>query len=134
MQDLPKFFAVIVAIVAFGSFWFLLFQKAGYESETSLWMAIGMFIPLLNVGIAIYFVSTTWPVEKLVRASRGLAEVGTEDDAFAALSVATRLESRGEVGAAISKYEKVIREFGGTEAAKDAEASIRDLKSKRGEI
>jgi len=132
MQDLPKFFAGIVVIVAFGGFWFLVFRKAGYESGTSLLMTIGMFIPLVNVGIAIYFVSTTWPVEGLVRASRGQAGIGSEDDAFAALSLATRLESRGEVAGAISKYEEVMRRFRGTEAAKDAEVSIRDLKSKTG--
>ena len=96
-------------------------------------MAVGMFIPLVNVGIAIYFVSTTWPLEDLFSALRGQAGVGTEDDAVAVLRVATRLETRGEVAAALSKYEEVIRRFGGTEPAKDAEASIRSLRSKIGE-
>ena len=133
MEDNLKFLAGIVAIAAFGGFWFLVFRKAGYERRSSALMAIGMFIPLVNAGIAIYFVSTTWPVERLLSALRGQGGFGTEDDAVAVLSAATRLETRGEVAAAISKYQEVIRSFGGTEAAKDAEASIRSLKAKFGE-
>jgi hypothetical protein len=130
MEDLLKLLGGIVVLAAIAGFWFLVFRKAGYERGNSALMAIGMFIPLVNVGIAIYFVSTTWPTESLLSALRGQAGVGTEDDAVGALSVATRLEARGEVGAAIAKYEEVVRRFGGTEAAKDAEVSIRSLKSK----
>lgn len=133
MEDILKFLAGIVAIAAFGGFWFLVFRKAGYERGNSALMAIGIFIPFVNVGIAFYFVSTTWPLESLLSAWRGQAGVGTENDAVAVLSIASRLKTRGEVAAAISKYEEVIRRFGGTEAAKDAAASIRSLKSKIGE-
>ena len=133
MEDILKFLAGIVVVAAVGGFWFLVFRKAGYKRGSSALMAIGMFIPLVNVGIAIYFVSTKWPVQNLLSALRGHTGVGTEDDAVAALSVATRLEAHGEVAAAIAKYEEVIRRFGGTEAAKDAEAGIRSLKSKIGE-
>ena len=132
MEETLKLLAGIVVIAAFGGFWFLVFRKAGYERGNSALMAIGMFIPVVNVGIAIYFVSTTWPVESLLSALRGQAGLGTEDDAVAAVSLATRLETSGELDAAISKYEEVIKRFGGTEAAKDAEASLRNLKSKIG--
>jgi len=133
MEDILKFLAGIVVIAAFGGFWFLLFRKAGFEKGSAAVMAIGMFIPPVNVGIGIYFVTTTWPVESLLSAFRGQAGVETEDNAVAALSVATRLETSGEVAAAISKYEEIIRRFGDSEAAKDAEISIRTLKSKIGE-
>jgi hypothetical protein len=120
----------ILTFAAVGSFSFLVFRKAGFKRGTSVWMAIGMFIPLVNGVIAIHFVSTTWPVERLLSAFRLQAGVRTEEDAVAALAVATRLESLGDAGAAITKYEEVIRWFGGSEAAKDAELSMRSLRAK----
>lgn len=133
MKDLFQLLGGIAVIVALGGFCFRLFRKAGYERRNSILMAIGMFIPLVNVGIAIYFVSTTWPIELLLSALRVQAGSGTEDDARAALSVATRLELRGEVRAAIATYDQIVRSFEGTEAATDAKASIRSLKSKIGD-
>jgi TolA-binding protein len=48
------------------------------------------------------------------------------------MSAALRLEASGDVTAAIAKYEDVMRRFPGTEAARDAEVSIRSLKAKIG--
>lgn len=48
------------------------------------------------------------------------------------MSEAVRLESKGDTAGAIAKYEAVREGFAGTEAARDAEASIRNLKEKMG--
>lgn len=55
---------------------------------------------------------------------------GSEDGSDAIMSSALQLEAKGDVAAAIAKYEEVMRRFPGTEAAKDAEISIRNLKAK----
>ena len=110
--------------------WFALVCKAGYEPEKAALMAIGMLIPLLNLGILIYFITTTWPIQAELTSLRGKAGVGSGDDARALLSAALRLETQGQVSAAIAKYEEVIQRFPGTEPAKDADASIRSLKAK----
>lgn len=119
-------------ILAIVGLWFALFRKAGYETGRSVLMAIGVLVPLVNLGILIYFASTTWPIQAELASLRGKAGVGSEEDAQALMSAALRLESRGDVAAAIAKYEEVIHRFPGTEPAKDAEASIRSLKAKIG--
>jgi hypothetical protein len=123
----------LLGLGAYGAFWFVLFRKAGYETQRSLWMTIPMFIPLANLGMAIYFISTTWPVQSALsafRALHGQAGETTQDDLQALLSAASRLELSGQVPAAIATYERIMKRFAGTEAARDAEASIRSLKAK----
>ena len=112
--------------------WFALVRKAGYETGKAVLLAIGMLIPLVNLGIVIYFVSTTWPIQAELASLRGKAGAGSEDDAQALTSAALRLESRGDAAAASAKYDEVIQGFAGTETASDAEASIRSLKAKIG--
>ncbi len=54
------------------------------------------------------------------------------EDGYALLSEAARLEAKGDTAAALAKYEAVRQQFRGTEAARDAEASIRSLRGKVG--
>lgn len=119
-------------IVAFIGLWFALFRKAGYETGRSVSMAIGMLVPLGNFGLLIYFVSTTWPIQAELASLRAKAGVGSEDDAQALMSDAIRLESRGDVTAAIAQYDLITKRFADTDSARDAEASIRSLKAKIG--
>ena len=95
-------------------------------------MAVGLVIPLVNLGILVYFISATWPIQAELASSRSKAGVGLPHDARALMSAAFRLESRGNVSAAIAKYEEIMRGFPGTEWAGDAEASIRSLRAKTG--
>jgi len=54
------------------------------------------------------------------------------DDAYALLSEGVRLESKGDTAGVLAKYEAVMEQFPGTEAAGDAEISIRNLRDKSG--
>ena len=135
MNDTVTLLMGLLGLGVYGVFWFVLFRKAGYKTQRSVWMTICMFVPLANLGMGIFFVSTTWPVQSALSAFRALhGQAGgiTEDDPVALLSAATRFESSGQVAAAIATYEEITRRFGGTEAARDAEASIRSLKAKLG--
>ncbi len=122
----------LLILAAIVGMWFALVRKAGYETGKAVLMAIGMLIPLVNLGIIIYFVSTTWPIQADLASLRAKAGVGSEDDAQALMSAALRLESRGDASAAIAKYEEVMLRFPGTDFAKDAEVSIRSLREKIG--
>jgi hypothetical protein len=53
-------------------------------------------------------------------------------DAYRLLSKAARLESKGELAGALAQYQAVKQKFAKTKAAHDAEASIRNLKRKKG--
>jgi hypothetical protein len=66
------------------------------------------------------------------RAKEETHQDSAKEDAYALLSEAVRLESKGDTAGAIAKYEAVRGGFAGTEAAKDAEASIQNLKDKMG--
>jgi hypothetical protein len=59
-------------------------------------------------------------------------ERSDKDDAHALLSEGVRLESQGDTAGALAKFEAVMEKFPGTEGAKDAEFSIRNLKDKSG--
>lgn len=132
MEYLSEIAIGLFCVGAFGGFWLALFRKAGYETRPSVLMTIGMFVPLVNLGIAVYFMFAHWPVEDALSVARARAGIATEDDAVSALSRASRLESRGDSVGAIAKYEEIVRRFEGTEIAKDAEISIQNLKAKIG--
>jgi hypothetical protein len=55
-----------------------------------------------------------------------------EDDAYTLLSEGVRLESQGDRAGALAKFEAVMEQFPGTDAAKDAEISIRNFNDKSG--
>jgi hypothetical protein len=57
---------------------------------------------------------------------------GVGPDASELLAEAGRLEAGGSVVAAFSKYEAIKEQFPGTEASREAEASIRNLREKLG--
>ena len=121
--------AILAAIVGFG---FVLSRKAGYNIGKSVLLAIGMLVPLVNLGILIYFASTTWPIQEELASLRGKPDARNEDDAQILMSAALRLETTGNIAAAIAKYKEVVQKYAGTEAAHDAEVSIRSLKTKIG--
>lgn len=56
--------SVIFAIWIFGA----IARKAGYPRYIGFWM----LVPLVNLGVLIWFANTEWPIEsKLVRLSHG---------------------------------------------------------------
>ena len=55
-----------------------------------------------------------------------------KDDAYALYSEGDRLEAQGDIAGALAKYEAVTEKFPGTQAAKDAEISIRNLNDRSG--
>jgi hypothetical protein len=57
---------------------------------------------------------------------------GEQSEAYVLLSEGVRLESQGDIDGALAKYTAVMEKFPATEAAKDAEFSIRNLKDKSG--
>jgi hypothetical protein len=130
MQGFPAILCGLFVVAAYWGFWFTVFRKAGYEAKISVFMAIGMFIPLVNLCLAVYFATTVWPIQTTLSTMRGEAGLGTQSDAYDALSSATRLESYGDAAGAIAKYEEIMRRFPGSEAAHDAEVSVRSLKAK----
>ena len=132
METIFRLLLALAILAAIVGFWFVLFRKAGYETGRAVLMAIGMLVPLVNLGILIYFTATTWPIQAEVAALRGKPDAGNEDDAQILLSAALRLETSGNIAAAIAKYKEVIQKYAGTEAAHDAEVSIRSLKTKIG--
>lgn len=101
------------------SFCFALFRKAGYQTGSSVLMAIGILVPFVNLSILIYFVWTTWPIQAELNSLRGKAGIGSEDGAAALMSAALRLECRGDVTAAIrcqvSGDHAQLRRHGGSE-------------------
>ena len=49
---------LIILLVIFVWPWWKIFSKAGYPG----WLALGMFVPLLNVILIFYFAFADWPV------------------------------------------------------------------------
>jgi hypothetical protein len=105
-------------------------RKAGFGTKESVFMALGMLIPIINLIILIYFVSTTWPIQVELASLRGETGVGTDADAQTLMSVALQSEGKGDFSEAIAKYEEIIQKFPATDFAKDAEISIRNMKDK----
>jgi hypothetical protein len=122
----------LLILAAIVGVWFAFARKAGYETGKAVLMGIGMLVPLVNLGILIYFVFGTWPIQTELASLRAKTGVVTADDAQALMSAALKLESCGDVSAAIAKYEEVMQRFPTTDFAKDAEISISNLKQNIG--
>jgi hypothetical protein len=122
----------LLILAAIVGVWFAFARKAGYETGKAVLMGIGMLVPLVNLGILIYFVFGTWPIQTELASLRAKTGVVTADDAQALMSAALKLESCEDVSAAIAKYEEVMQRFPTTDFAKDAEISISNLKQNIG--
>jgi hypothetical protein len=120
MQELLKLGGGLVVIVAYGGFWMAVFRKAGYRSRSCILMTISMYVPLVNLGVAVYFAMAAWPIQTALVGMRSKAGMGTTVDAHEALLVAARLESQGDVDGAIAKYHEIIQAFSGSEAENDS--------------
>jgi TolA-binding protein len=55
-----------------------------------------------------------------------------EENAFALLQEASRLEARGKAQEALQKYQQVVERFAATDAGRDAQKSIESLRAKTG--
>lgn len=66
----------------------------------------------------------------VARSRRKRSVVEDEDDAYELLTEATTLERKGDLNGALAKYEAIITKAPGSNAAKDAEISIRALRKR----
>lgn len=114
-----------VALTAFifGS----IFRKAGYSG----WLALLIFIPLVNIGTLLWFATTTWPLEK------GYVDKGEDskiDVAFElkmALRRALTLEKNGQWDHALKEFTHVVHLAGDTPNGNLAQEHIRQIQTKR---
>jgi hypothetical protein len=74
----------------------------------------------------LFFGADAWPLPAAD------VELPKEDQAFALLREAGRLEARFQVREALDAYQQVIERFGGTEAARDAQRSMASLCARTG--
>ena len=79
------------------------------------------FTAALGLALASAFVA---------RSRRKRSVVENQDDAYELLTEATRLERKGDLNGALAKYEVVVLKAPGSNAAKDAEISIKDLRKR----
>lgn len=133
MNDAIESIAGAAGLAAVVGFWFLVCRKAGYSKGRSLWMAIGLLVPLVNIGILVHFMSTTWPIQMELARLRFKTGIASPVDAQILMAAALRMEGRGEVSAAIDAYAEIARSLPSTEFARDSEAAIRSLRAKTGQ-
>ncbi len=123
--------------------WLVLLMVLVYGAIASL---VGMFFehgegPLAVAGLAVtlfvlpacaywvfvfFFGENAWPFPRVER------EIPREDQAAEFLDAATKLETRGRVQEALTKYQAVVERFAGTAASRDAQRSIESLRAKIG--
>jgi hypothetical protein len=79
----------------------------------------------MDCGLVWNYLRTDELKEFISKHCRG---AGEQSDAYALLSQGVELESKGDTDGALAKYVTVIEKFPGTEPARDAEISIRNLR------
>lgn len=55
---IPELLLLFVIVVPIAIVWGKIFSKAGY----SAWLAAALFVPLINLGVIIWFAFAKWPV------------------------------------------------------------------------
>jgi len=105
----------------------------------ALWCVGGILVTVVSYASAArspfggtYIVAWGAIVFGALRFFQGLsgrdARPSTEDNAYEALSVGTRLETQGRVQEAVAVYQAIIEKYPQTEASKDAKKSIESLR------
>jgi hypothetical protein len=74
MPDVLATIVVGLAIITYLWFWARVFYKAGYSYF--LLMALGMCVPLLNLGLMLWLVIAEWPVQRELRVANERARAG----------------------------------------------------------
>jgi hypothetical protein len=98
--------------------------NSGIASVLTLAMLV-LLLPALAYWIfVLFFGESAWPLRG---ADPGLSR---EEEAFALLQEASRLEARGKAQEALQKYQQVVERFAATDAGRDAQKSIESLRAK----
>lgn len=63
-MDESLIFGIIVGILIYWGFWWQIFDKAKYRVPA--FMGVLMCLPIVNFVILIFFVFSTWPIEREV--------------------------------------------------------------------
>jgi hypothetical protein len=104
--------------------WFSIFRKTGFSKY---WGLLGL-VPLLPLFIPIVLAFIQWPAERELARLRVISGTGTEKDAYAFLDQGARLRTKGKHQEALQCCTEVVNRFQGTDAGKDAEIMIEELK------
>ena len=60
--DEPLILGIIVGVLIYWGFWWQIFDKAKYRAPA--FMGVLMCLPIVNFVILIFFVFSTWPIER----------------------------------------------------------------------
>ena len=104
--------------------WFSVFRKAGFSRY---WGLLGL-IPGLPIVIPIVLALVEWPSERELARLRVISGTGTQKDAYALLERCPKLRSKGRGQDALAYCAEVANRFKGTDAGKDAEIMIDEIK------
>jgi len=58
----PLIFGIIVGVLIYWGFWWQIFDKAKYRVPA--FMGVLMCLPIVNFVMLIFFVFSTWPIER----------------------------------------------------------------------
>jgi hypothetical protein len=114
----------ILSAYIFGS----IFRKAGYSG----WLALLMFVPLVNGGVLLWFATTTWPLERAANAGQGKTDkVDVAYELKTSLRRALTLEKAGKWDQAVKEFSHVVHLADGAPNANLAQEHIQQIEARR---
>jgi hypothetical protein len=117
----------VASLVIQAAIFVTIFRKAGFSG----WLGLLMVMPLLNLGLLLWFATTTWPLEMGYVGQTGNAKVNANWELKMSLRKAATLEKRGHYAEAIQQFEHVVeRTAAGHPNAELARERIRQLQAK----
>ena len=117
----------VISLVVQAAIFGAIFRKAGFSG----WLGLLMVVPPVNLGVLLWFATTTWPLEMGYSGQAGNAKVNATWELKMALRKAATLEKRGHYAEAIRQFEHVVeRTEAGHPNAELARERIRQLQAK----
>ena len=115
--------SLVIQAAIFGA----IFRKAGFSG----WLGLLMVVPLVNLGLLLWFATTTWPLEMGYVGQAGNAKVNASWELKMALRKAATFEKQGHYAEAIRQFEHVVERTDASHPnAELARERIRQLQDK----
>ncbi|MCC6416153.1 MAG: hypothetical protein IT582_09615 [Opitutaceae bacterium] len=93
-----------------------LISRTGYP----WWLGLLMVVPLANVGLMLFLLLRSWPVEEELAERRLATGAGVEEDAKRVMALAGRRARQGRKSDAARLYQLIEQQLAGSVVARDA--------------
>jgi hypothetical protein len=126
MPSIPEILIIIVMLALPAAIAVAFIGRIGLPK----WLGLLVLVPIGNLVLIIYLLSSAWPVNRELAMRRLEAGEGSEEDGWLAYASAVRAQKAGRLAEAERMYNAVIRRFPNASPGTDAQIGKSEMQKK----